>query len=205
MTPIVAGDATRITALGHIESNQRQLGYRRMNCEAIGGQLATLVSDSSGTPSQRAHYSNVSTEFAPSGCREPVNRPRDTYPPTGGGAHFVIDESYRYFRKNQLDSQGRRVWNPPRGEATGRMTREREASDHDATGITLFGGSGESCAFRARCRRLSRFPTHLEHPDQEARGVSRADADRAQREIVCVYPDGAGCCRKSTPDHERGG
>src|ERR1700722_13217704 len=81
-----------------------------------------------------------------------------------------------------------------RGEATETITcnEKREASDHDVTGITLFGGSGESCAFRARGRGLSCLPAHLEHSDQEARGISRADAHRAQREIVCVYCDRAG-------------
>src|ERR1700730_6729845 len=78
------------------------------------------------------------------------------------------------------------------GEATGTITGQQEASGHDVTGIALFGSSGESCALRTRRRGLSRLATHVEHSDQKARGLSRADADRAQREVVCADCDRAG-------------
>ena len=89
-------------------------------------------------------------------------------------------------------------------ERPGTMAGKRQVSNHDATGITLFGGSGESRAFRARRRGLSCLPTHAQHPDQKARGISRTDADRAQRQIVRSHGDGAECGREGAPDRDRG-
>src|SRR5580704_3855164 len=78
------------------------------------------------------------------------------------------------------------------------------AADHDDKGTALSSGSGKSCTFRTRRGRMSCNAANLEHPDQEAGGVSGRRADRAQCKIFRAYSGGASSGPEGAPDRGAG-
>src|ERR1700720_2104402 len=54
---------------------------------------------------------------------------------------------------------------------------------YDAQRAALPGRACGSRPFRARGRGLSHLAAHPEHADPQARGISRGEPDRAQREV----------------------